>query len=143
MKFRLDRVHVWAGEVEDKAGGVAAKLSPLAEAGANLNFIFTQRRVDRPGTGILYVAPLASAEQIKAAKHIGMHEVHDPVVIRVEGDNEAGLGYRLTREWAKAGISFHELSMIVMNGKFVGYAAFDTVHDSNRAAEILADIGSH
>lgn len=142
MRFRLDRVHVWAGEVEDQAGGVAAKLAPLAEAGANLAFIFTQRRADQPGKGVLYVAPLTSADQIKAAKHVGMHEVHDPVVIRVEGDNEAGLAYRLTREWAKASISFTGLSMVVMNGKFVGYAAFDSSHDSNRAAEILADLGT-
>lgn len=143
MRFRLDRVHVWAGEVEDKAGGVAAKLAPLAEANANLAFVFTRRVPEKPGTGILFVAPLSSADQIKAAKHVGLHEVHDPVVIRVEGDNEAGLAHRLTREWAKAGISFHELSMVVMNGKFVGYAAFDTVNESNRAAEILADLGTH
>jgi predicted amino acid-binding ACT domain protein len=143
MRFRLDRVHVWAGEVEDKPGGVAAKLSVLAESGANLAFIFTQRRPDKPGTGMLYVAPLSSAEQIKAAKHIGLHEVNDPVVIRVEGDNQAGLAFKLTREWARAGISFHELTMVVMNGKFVGYAAFDTINDSNRAAEILADLGTH
>ena len=51
MRFRLDRVHVWSGEVEDKAGGVAAKLLPLAQAGANLGFVFTQRRLDRPGSG--------------------------------------------------------------------------------------------
>src|SRR5262245_3872102 len=143
MRFRLDRVHVWAGEVDDQVGGVATKLSPLAEAGANLAFVFTQRLREKPGKGILYVAPLTSADQIKAAKHIGLHEVHDPVVIRVEGDNEAGLANRLTQEWAKAGISFQGLSMVVMNGKFVGYAAFDTVHDSNRAAEILADLGTH
>ena len=142
MRFRLDRVHVWAGEVEDKAGGVAAKLSALAESGANLAFVFTRRKPEKPGFGILYVAPLTSADQIKAAKHAGLHEVDDPVVFRVEGDNEAGLAHKLTRSWAKAGISFHELTMIVMNGKFVGYAAFDTVADSNRAAEILADLGT-
>jgi hypothetical protein len=143
MRFRLDRVHVWAGEVEDHAGGVAAKLAPLAESGANLAFIFTQRRPEKPGKGSLYVAPLTTADQIKAAKHVDMHEVHDPVVIRVEGDNEAGLGFRLTREWAKAGISFRGLTMVVMNGKFVGYAAFDTVQESNHAAEIMADLGTH
>ena len=142
MRFRLDRVHVWSGEVEDQAGGVAAKLAPLAEAGANLAFIFTQRRADQPGKGVLYIAPLTTADQIKAAKHVHMHEVHDPVVIRVEGDNEAGLAFRLTREWAKAGISFTGLTMTVMNGKFVGYAAFDSSNDSNRAAEILADLGT-
>jgi len=143
MRFRLDRVHVWAGEVEDEPGGVAAKLSPLAEAGVNLAFIFTRRTPEKAGKGIIYIAPLTTADQIKTAKNIGLHEVHDPVVIRVEGDNEAGLANRLTQEWAKASISFHELTMVVMNGKFVGYAAFDTVKDSNRAAEILADLGTH
>ena len=34
MSFKLDRVHVWAGEVLDQAGGVAAKLALLAQAGA-------------------------------------------------------------------------------------------------------------
>ena len=31
--------------------------------------------------------------------------------------------------------------MAVLGGKFVGYAAFDTVDDANRAAQILADLG--
>jgi hypothetical protein len=30
----------------------------------------------------------------------------------------------------------------VLSGKFVGYAAFDTVDDANRAAQILADLGT-
>lgn len=143
MRFRLDRVHVWAGEVDDKPGGVASTLAALAAAGANLAFVFTRRLPEKPGKGILYVAPLNTAEQIKAAKAVGLHEVHDPVVMRVEGDNEQGLAHRLTQQWALAGISFQGLSMVVMNGKFVGYAAFDTVGDSNHAAEILADLGTH
>ncbi|HLW66264.1 MAG TPA: amino acid-binding ACT [Gemmataceae bacterium] len=143
MRFRLDRVHVWAGEVEDKAGGVAAKLLPLAQAGANLGFVFTQRRPDKPGAGILYVAPLSGPEQLKAAKVNGLHEVNDPVIMRFEGDNEQGLAHRLTQAWALAGISFQGLTMAVMNGKFVGYAAFDTIGDSNKAATILADLGTH
>ena len=36
MSFHLDRVHVWACEVPDAAGGVASKLHALAEAGENL-----------------------------------------------------------------------------------------------------------
>ena len=42
MGFKLDRVHVWSGEVADQAGGVAAKLSLLAQAGTNLKFIYTR-----------------------------------------------------------------------------------------------------
>ena len=143
MRFRLDRVQVWAGEVEDRAGGVASKLAALANAGANLQFVFTQRRPDPPGGGIIFVAPISGADQQKASRAAGLHEVHDPVVLRVEGDNEAGLAHRLTQQWALAGISFQGLTMAVMNGRFVGYAMFDTVADSNKAATILADLGTH
>ena len=71
-----------------------------------------------------------------------MHEVAQPVVIRVVGDNKAGLAHRLTHEWAVAGISFQGLTMAVLGEKFIGYAAFDNSDDANRAATILANIGS-
>ena len=32
--------------------------------------------------------------------------------------------------------------MAVVANKFVGFAAFDSVTDANRAAQILADVGS-
>jgi len=71
-----------------------------------------------------------------------LSETHETVVLRVEGDNEAGLGLRLTQEWATAGISLQSLTMAVLGNKFVGFAAFDTVSDANRAAQILADLGA-
>ena len=49
MSFKWDRVHVWSGEVEDQVGGIAGKLSFLAQAGANLEYVFTQRLPDKPG----------------------------------------------------------------------------------------------
>ena len=36
MSFKMQRVHVYYAEVEDKPGGIAAKLKTLAEAGAHL-----------------------------------------------------------------------------------------------------------
>jgi hypothetical protein len=142
MGFKLDRVHVWSGEVADKAGGVAGKLASLAQADANLEFILTRRLPDRPGFGVLYVAPVTGPTQVRAAKAAGLMETQSPVVLRVEGDNEAGLAHRLTQQWALAGISMEGLSMAVLSSKFVGFAAFDTVSDANRAAQILADLGT-
>ena len=142
MGFKLDRVHLWAGEVADRAGGTAAKLAALAQAEANLEFVFTQRLPSRPGNGLLYVAPVTGPAQVRAARAAGLAEVHDPVVLRIEGDNEAGLAHRVTQQWALAGISFQGLTMAVLGNKFVGYAAFDTVADANRAAAILGDLGA-
>jgi hypothetical protein len=142
MSFKFDRVHLWSCEVADQAGGVASKLAFLAQGGANLEYVFTKRTPDKPGTGVLYVAPVTGAAQVRAARAAGLHETDDPVVRRIEGDNEAGLAHRLTQQWAIAGISLRGLSMAVLGDKFVGYAAFDTVADANRAAQILADLGS-
>ncbi len=143
MSFKLDRIHVWSGEVEDQAGGVASKLSLLAQAGANLEFILTRRQTEKPGTGELYVAPITGPLQVRAARSAGLHETRDPIVLRVEGDNAAGLGHRLTQAWALAGISLQGLTMSVLSGKFIGYAYFDTVSDANKAAAILGDLGAH
>ena len=66
----------------------------------------------------------------------------DPIVLRVEGDNAAGLAHRLTQKWATEGLSLHGLMMSVLGDKFVGYVSFDTISDANRAAAILGDLGS-
>ncbi len=142
MGFKLDRAHVWSGEVADQAGGVAAKLALLAQAGCNLEFIYTRRQPEKPGTGILYIAPVTGPMQVRAARSAGLAETDNPVVLRVEGDNQAGLAHRLTQQWALAGLSLQGLMMSVIGSKFVGYASFDTVADSNRAAAILGDLGA-
>jgi hypothetical protein len=142
MGFKLERVHIWSGEIADKAGGMASKLAPLAEAGANLEYIATRRQSDRPGTGLLFVAPVTGPAQVRAARLAGLAETHETVVLRVEGDNQAGLASRLTQQWALAGINLQALTMAVLSNRFVGFAAFDSVADANRAAQILADLGS-
>ena len=71
-----------------------------------------------------------------------------------QGDHQAGRGQGLhhdegpqverdrIQQWALAGISFQGLTMAVVGDKFVGYAAFDSVTDANRAAAILGDLGA-
>jgi hypothetical protein len=142
MGFKLDRVHVWSCEVADQAGGVAAKLSALAQAHTNLEYIYTRRQPEKPGTGILYVAPISGPMQVRAARSAGLSETNNPVVLRVEGDNQAGLGHRVTQEWALAGLSFQGMTMGVLGDKFVGYVSFDSVTDANRAAAILSDLST-
>jgi hypothetical protein len=142
MSFRLDRVHVWSGEVADQAGGVATKLALLAQAGAHLEYIYTRRQPDQPGTGILIVAPVTGPLQVRAARSAGLNEVQLPVVLRVEGDDSAGLAHRLTQQWALAGLNMQGLTMAVIGPKFVAYASFDTVEESNRAAAILGDLST-
>lgn len=142
MSFKMQRVHLFHAEVEDKPGGVAAKLKKLAEAGAHLEYVYSQRSAVHPGMGDLFVAPLYGGTELSAARAAGLHEVGEPIVMRVEGDDKAGLGGRVTQAWEMAGINLHGLVMSVVGGKFIGYATFDSVADANRAATILAELGT-
>lgn len=142
MSFKMQRVHLYHAAVEDKPGGVAAKLKRLAEAGAHLEYVSSERSAEKGGLGDLYVAPLTGTNVLAAAKDAGMHEVGTPIVMRVEGDDKAGLGGRVTQAWEMAGINLHGLVMSAVGGKFVGYATFDTVADANKAATILAELGT-
>ena len=142
MSFKMQRVHVFHAEVEDKPGGISAKLKPLGEAGVHLEYVYSQRSATKPGMGDLYVAPIHGNGHMTKAKAAGLHEVSEPIVMKVEGDDRAALGGRLTQAWEMAGINLHGLVMSVIGHKFVGYATFDTVTDANRAATILAELGT-
>jgi len=142
MSFKMQRIHVYHTEVEDRPGGIAAILKNLAEAGAHLEYIYSQRSLTKPGMGDLYVAPLTGMGELHAARIAGLHEVPEPIVMRVEGDDSHGLSGDLTQAWEMAGINLHGLVMSVLNGRFVGYVTFDSVADGNRAATILAEIGT-
>jgi hypothetical protein len=85
---------------------------------------------------------LTGPSQLRAAKAADLHEVDLPVVHRIEGDNEAGLGHRITQQWELANITLSGLTMCVLGKKFVGYVSFDSIADANRAAQILADVGT-
>ena len=39
MSFKMQRVHVFHSEIEDKPGGISAKLKKLAEGGAHLEYV--------------------------------------------------------------------------------------------------------
>src|SRR3954470_15069509 len=113
MSFKWDRVHVWSTEILDQPGAAAGKLAFLAQAGANLEYIYTQRLPNKPGHGYLYVAPISGPVQQRAAKTAGLREFDHPVVHRIEGDNEAGLAHRLTQAWELANISLQGMTLAV------------------------------
>src|SRR5262245_8180187 len=118
MSFKMQRVHAFRAEVADKPGGISARLKKLAEAGAHLEYVYGQRSDTKPGMGDLYVAPLHGNGEVAAARAAGMHEVSEPIVMRVEGDDKKGLGGPLTQQWEMAGINLHGLAMSGIGGPF-------------------------
>ena len=43
MALTVGRVTVWAASIDDRPGGLAERLTALADAGANLEFVISRR----------------------------------------------------------------------------------------------------
>jgi hypothetical protein len=137
MPFRISRVDVWAGELEERPGGLNEKLEVLAKAGANLEFVISRRVPDKPGTGVVFLAPVRGAAQMRAAKNVGLSKATGLCSLRVESVDRLGLGAKITRAVAEAGISLRGLSAGAVGRRSVTYLAFDTDADARKASRAL------
>ena len=90
MKLKVNRLDIWTSTIEDRAGGAARKLAPLAEAGANFEFVMARRTPEHPGEGVLFVAPVKGAKAARAAQAAGFSKPADIHPVRIEGADKAG-----------------------------------------------------
>jgi hypothetical protein len=137
MSLTVTRVDVWAASIEDQPGGLAGKLAPLAEAGADLEFVIARRAPDKPGTGVVFITPLEGDAQTQAAAGAGFAVAQSLHSVRVEGDNAPGIGAQLTKKLADAGINLRGLSAAVIGQRFIMYLALDTAEDAEKVAGLL------
>jgi len=137
MKLKVSRVDVRAAEIEDRPGGLARKLSVLAEAGANLEFVIARRAPEKPGTGVVFVCPVKGAKRVAAATAAGFSTAGSMHSVRVEGPDRPGLGACMTQALADAGINMRGLSAASIGRKCVVYFAFDSDVDADAAIKVL------
>jgi hypothetical protein len=137
MAYAIKKVDVWAGEIEDRPGGLAQKLSELGGSGANFEFLISRRAPDKPGTGVVFLTPIKGAKQKNAAQTAGLSTTESLHSVRVEGADRAGLGTKMTQALADAGINLRGISAAALGRRAVTYFAFDSAADAENAIRIL------
>ena len=137
MALEVGRVDIWAGSVKDKPGELAGVLSAVADAGAKLEYVMARRAPDKPGTGVVFLAPLKGAKQAAAARKAGLHKTKSLFAVRASGADKAGLGAKLTQAMADEGINLRGLSASVIGRKFVLWVALDSSADAAKALRVL------
>ena len=140
MALTVTKTQVWIAIFEDRAGGLAEALEPLARAGASFEFLLARRAPERPGCAIVFAAPIKGARVIKAARAAGFSNSGEVHALRIEGPDKAGLMAEVSRVLADAGISFRGLSAAGMGRKFAAYLALDNAEDASKAAAALKKI---
>ena len=135
MDYRISKEYVWAGAIPDETAALATKLQALHEGGLNLEMILARR--DWSGSGMLFVSPLRTVEEIEVAEKAGLAMSDSFMALRVEGPNESGLGAKMTSALAAAGLSLRGFSAMAWGDESVTTIAFDSREDVERGKEIL------
>jgi hypothetical protein len=139
----VERVDVWAASTVDKPGGLSGILTDLYEAGADLDFIIARRAPEKPGTGVVFLAPLRGDREVKAASTLNFNLTSSVSAVRVEADNAPGAAAKLASLIADADISARGFSVAVIGARFIAYIGFDSSNDAKKAVNIFqeAEVG--
>lgn len=142
MSFKVTKIDVWSGEIQDQPGGLAGVLRQLADVNADLEMVVARRQPDKPGVGIVFLAPVKGRKATVAAAVAGLNPAPDVAALRVEGTNRPGLGAKLTGAIADCGINLRGLSAAVLGSRFVAYLAFDGAADADKAAKAIKAVAA-
>jgi len=137
MKLKVSRSEVWSATIEDRVGGAAAVLNPVAKAGADFEFVLARREPAQPGKGLLFVLPVKGAKVVKAAMDAGLAKTEGIQTVKVEGSGKPGTMSAITSALAIAGLSFRAFSAVAVGKKFSRYLAMDSAEDAAKAASVL------
>ncbi len=137
MKLKVNRTDTWAAPIDDRPGGVADKLAALAAAGANLELIIARRAPEQRGSGVIFVTPLKGAKQKKAADAAGFQKTVSLHSVRIQGLDKPGVGGKLTRALAEAGINLRGFSAAALGKQYVIHLALDTAEDAAKSVAVL------
>ena len=137
MSFKVTKMEVWSGEIQDRPGGLAGVLRQLADANVDLEMVVARRQPDRPGAGIVFLAPVKGRKATAAAAVAGLSPAPGVAALRIEGTNRPGLGAKMTDAIADSGVNLRGLSAAVLGSRFVAYMAFDGAEDADKAAKAI------
>ena len=135
MALKVERQDTWVAGIKNVPGALAAKLTALADAGTNLEFVIARRESKK--AGVVFVTPIKGAKQAAAAKKAGFAKTKSLHAIRVEGPDKKGAGAAIAQALADAGINLRGISAAAIGRKFVCNIAVDTAADATKAGRIL------
>ena len=135
--MKAQQVDTWAASMKDKPGALAAKLTALSAAGANLEFVIARRAPDKPGTGVVFVTPIKGPKQSGAAGAAGFKKTKSLHTVRIEGPDKRGQGARLAQALADKGLNLRGMSAAAIGKKFICHIALDSGAAAAKAVRIL------
>jgi len=140
MALAIQKITLWREEVANRPGALAEVLEPLSAAGADLHVVMGYRERDR-SEAIIELYPVSGKKLTEAAEGAGLHPSEIPTVL-VKGDNKRGLGHRIARGLADAGLNVAFLVAQVVGRQYSAVFGFESPADADRAVKVIRKAAS-
>ncbi|HEY8995379.1 MAG TPA: hypothetical protein VIM71_11995 [Lacunisphaera sp.] len=143
MKLTTTHVEMWSVEITDEVGGLARALRAIADFGADLDYVMAQRQSDKAGKGILFVSSPGNRVQLDRVTDLGLRRVNDRPMLKIEGNDAPGMGARLARAIANAGVTIKSFTGGATGHGFVCFVGFDTAQDLDKVDTAIQALNTH
>jgi hypothetical protein len=141
MALALKKITLWRTEVENKPGMLAQTLEPLAAAGADLHIVMGYRIPGQETRAVIEVYPVTGKRTTAAAQSAGLSEASFPALL-VQGDNEPGLGHKLSRAIADAGVNLSFLVAQVLESRYSAVIGLENEEDLRKVSAIVRKVSA-
>lgn len=136
MAITVKKVVLWRKEVENRPGTLAGTLAPLAQAGGNLRVVMGYAVPGESRRSVIEVFPVVGKKATAAAGASGLAASPIPCLL-VEGDDQPGLGSRMTRAVADQGVNLAFLVAETVGRRFSAVFGFESDTDAARATPAI------
>ena len=136
MAVTVKKIALWRNEVRHEAGVLADVLEPLTAAGVNLRVLSGYAFPGDSGQGAIEIFPVSGKRATAAAKRAGFTPSSIACLL-VDGDDRPGLGGRMARALADAGINISFVMATTVGRKFTAVFGFEDERDAAGAARAI------
>jgi len=137
MAFTVKKIILWCKQVDDKPGGLATALAPLADAGADLEVVMGTAMPGDAGRATVGVFPLQGRKAIAAAKAAGFGVASSMPALLVVGDDSQGLGSKIAQDIADAGINIGFVIALRIDRNFAAVFGFQDGDAASTATRLI------
>ena len=136
MAVSVKSITLWRREIEDRPGALAETLAPLADEPVGITVLMAYRFPGETNRAAVELFPVAGRRAVAAAQRAGLSASSIPALL-VEGDDAPGLGSRLSRAIADAGINLDFVVAQVIGRKYSAVFGFAEKAGATRAISLI------
>jgi hypothetical protein len=140
MAISVKPITLWRREIEHRPGALAGALGPLADGGVNMKVLMAYRFPGDQTRGAVELFPVTGKRATTAAQNGGFSPFSIPALL-VEGDDAPGLGSRMCRAVADAGINMAFVVAQVIGRKYSAVFGFEDEDGARRATSLIKGAG--